>query len=105
MSEERMRRWRLALGGAPGAEGTGHQLTGTDMAIDGALGALGAWFMIRRAEARDDPTEELDTIPLVVATVVLLLLPVVDDYANEWAGIVGGLVGLAAGFSATLGRR
>jgi hypothetical protein len=61
--------------------------------------------MIRRADARDDPTEELDTIPLVVAAAVLLLLPVVNDYANWWSGIVGGLVGLAAGFSATLGRR
>jgi membrane associated rhomboid family serine protease len=70
-----------------------------------ALGALGAWFMIRRADARDDPTEELDTIPLVVAAAVLLLLPVVNDYANEWSGIAGGLAGLAAGFSATLGRR
>jgi membrane associated rhomboid family serine protease len=70
-----------------------------------ALGALGAWFMVRRADARDDPTEEVDTIPLVVAAAMLLLLPVVDDYANWWAGIVGGLVGLAAGFSATLGRR
>jgi hypothetical protein len=36
---------------------------------------------------------------------VLLLIPVVNDYANWWAGIVGGLVGVAAGFSATLGRR
>lgn len=70
-----------------------------------ALGALSAWFMIRRADARDDPTEEVDTIPVVVAAAVLLLLPVVDDYANWWAGIAGGLVGLAAGFSATLGRR
>jgi membrane associated rhomboid family serine protease len=70
-----------------------------------ALGALGAWFMVRRADAREDPTEELDTIPLVVAAAVLLLLPVVDDYANWWAGIAGGLVGIAAGFSATLGRR
>jgi membrane associated rhomboid family serine protease len=70
-----------------------------------ALGALGAWFMIRRADVRDEPTEELDRIPLVVAAAVLLLIPVVNDYANWWSGIVGGLVGLAAGFSATLGRR
>lgn len=70
-----------------------------------ALGALGAWVMLRRADARDDPTEELDTIPLVVAAVVLLLLPLVNDYANEWSGLVGGLVGIAAGFTATLGRR
>jgi Mg-chelatase subunit ChlD len=37
---ERMRRWRLALGGAPEGEGTGHQLSGSDLAIDGALSAL-----------------------------------------------------------------
>ena len=70
-----------------------------------ALGALGAWVMLRRADARDDPTEELDTIPLVVAAAVLLLLPLVNDYANEWSGLIGGLVGIAAGFTATLGRR
>jgi membrane associated rhomboid family serine protease len=70
-----------------------------------ALGALGAWVMLRRADARDDPTEELDTIPVVVAAAVLLLLPLVNDYANEWSGLIGGLVGVAAGFSATLGRR
>lgn len=70
-----------------------------------ALGALGAWVMLRRADARDDPTEEVDAIPVVVAAAVLLLLPLVNDYANEWSGLIGGLVGLAAGFSATLGRR
>jgi membrane associated rhomboid family serine protease len=70
-----------------------------------ALGALGAWFMVRRADMRLDPTEELDMIPVVVAAMVLLALPLVNDFANEWSGIVGGLVGLAAGFSATLGRR
>jgi Mg-chelatase subunit ChlD len=37
---ERLRRWRLALGGAPEAEGTGHQLSGADLAIDAALAAL-----------------------------------------------------------------
>jgi hypothetical protein len=61
--------------------------------------------MVRRADGRDDPTEEVDTIPVVVAAMVLLALPLVNDYSNEWSGIVGGVVGLAAGFSATLGRR
>jgi Mg-chelatase subunit ChlD len=37
---ERLRRWRLALGGAPGAEGTGFGLSGADVAVDAALGAL-----------------------------------------------------------------
>jgi membrane associated rhomboid family serine protease len=93
----------LAAPGLDQAFGDGFTLAGGGNGI--ALGALGAWYMIRRADVRDDPTEEIDTIPLVVAAAVLLLLPVVNDYANEWSGIVGGLVGLAAGFSATLGRR
>jgi Mg-chelatase subunit ChlD len=35
-----MRRWRLALGGADGADGTGHPLDGDDAAMDAALAAL-----------------------------------------------------------------
>jgi Mg-chelatase subunit ChlD len=38
MSEERMRRWRLVLGGAE--DGTGVPLTGDDAQMDAALGAL-----------------------------------------------------------------
>lgn len=37
---ERARRWRLALGGAPDGEGTGHELGGGDAAIDATLAAL-----------------------------------------------------------------
>ncbi len=37
---ERMRRWRLALGGTPDGDGTGHHLDGDDLAIDAALAAL-----------------------------------------------------------------
>ena len=39
MSEERLRRWRLVLGG-PAEEALGTGLTGADAAMDGALGAL-----------------------------------------------------------------
>ncbi|MGW4953295.1 VWA domain-containing protein [Streptomyces parvulus] len=38
-AEERLRRWRLVLGGDP-ADGTGHPLTGRDAAMDKALNAL-----------------------------------------------------------------
>lgn len=37
--DERLRRWRLVLGGGP-AEGTGRVLTGPDEAMDGALASL-----------------------------------------------------------------
>jgi membrane associated rhomboid family serine protease len=93
----------LAAPGIDDAFGDGLTLAAGGNGI--ALGALGAWFMVRRRDAREDPTEELDRIPVVVAAMVLLALPLVNDYANDWSGIVGGLVGLAAGFSATLGRR
>jgi membrane associated rhomboid family serine protease len=93
----------LAAPGLDDALGDGFTLAAGGNGI--ALGALGAWYMVRRADAREDPTVELDMIPVVVAAVVLLALPLVNDYANEWSGIVGGLVGLLGGFSATLGRR
>jgi membrane associated rhomboid family serine protease len=70
-----------------------------------ALGAVAAWWSLRRADARVDPADEYDWIPVTVAACVLLLLPLVEDLANPWAGIVGGLVGLACGFSATVARR
>src|SRR4051812_49467334 len=39
-SDERARRWRRGLGGAPAGEGTGHRLGGGDATIDAALAAL-----------------------------------------------------------------
>ncbi|MFJ2652526.1 vWA domain-containing protein [Streptomyces sp. NPDC087460] len=38
-AQERLRRWRLVLGGDP-ADGTGHALSGRDAAMDGALTAI-----------------------------------------------------------------
>ena len=68
-----------------------------------ALGALCAWFVIHRdeSEALDDTA---DWIGVAVAAVVLVLLPVVDDWANFPAGIAGGIVGTLAGLAATLRR-
>ena len=70
-----------------------------------ALGALAAWVVIREGERRADRTEEYDWIAVAVAAAVLLALPLVEDLANPWAGIVGGLVGAACGFGGALGAR
>ncbi len=70
-----------------------------------ALGALAAYWVIRDAERRADPTEEYDRIALAVAAIVLLLLPLVEDYASAVAGVVGGLVGAGCGLAAALGGR
>jgi membrane associated rhomboid family serine protease len=65
-----------------------------------ALGALAAWFAIRRAEVRGAIDEELDRVGVAVVAAVLLLLPVFDDSANVFAGVAGGLVGGLAGLAA-----
>jgi membrane associated rhomboid family serine protease len=65
-----------------------------------ALGALGAWTVIRDREARATAGDDYDVIGVVVVGVVLLALPLVEDSASVVAGIAGGLVGAAAGFAA-----
>jgi membrane associated rhomboid family serine protease len=70
-----------------------------------ALGAVAAYAVMRDTERRADPTDEYDRIAVAVAAIVLLLLPVVEDYASVWAGLVGGLVGAACGLAAALGGR
>jgi membrane associated rhomboid family serine protease len=76
---------------------------GTLLAAGGngiALGALAAWFAIRHAESRGHPGDDYDVIGVTVCAAVLLALPLVEDSANAWAGLAGGVVGLAAGFAA-----
>ncbi len=70
-----------------------------------ALGVLAAWLVIRDGERRADPSEEYDRIAVAVAAAVLLLLPLVEDFADPWAGLAGGLVGAACGLAAALGGR
>jgi len=70
-----------------------------------ALGVLGAWLTLRESERRQDPTVEYDPLGVAVAAAVLLLLPLVEDFASVWAGIAGALIGMLCGFSASLGRR
>ena len=75
-------------------------LTDTVVAYGGnaiALGLLGAWLMLWRAESRDGGGESLDTIGVGVAAAVLLLMPLVERGADPVAGVVGGIVGAAMG--------
>lgn len=93
----------LAAGGLDSSVGDGVPVAAGGNGI--ALGALGAWVVMRDAERRADPTAEYDRIAVAIAAVVLLALPLVEDFANPWAGVVGGLVGAACGLAAALGGR
>ncbi len=66
-----------------------------------ALGLLGAWVMMKRAEASEDPfSDPLDLAAVGVCAAVLLLLPLVETTADPVAGVVGGLVGVMLGLLA-----
>jgi membrane associated rhomboid family serine protease len=69
-----------------------------------ALGALAAWFVLRRSEARGAIEEEYDVIGVAVAAVVLLALPALVPSADLLGGLVGGAVGALAGLVAVATR-
>jgi len=70
-----------------------------------ALGLLAAWAVMRAAEVRAAPDEGVEVIGAAVAAAVLILLPLVDDYASVFAGLAGGLVGALCGLVAVFARR
>jgi membrane associated rhomboid family serine protease len=66
-----------------------------------ALGAVAAWFALRRAEARRAIDQDYDPIGVAVATAVLLALPIFESTADVFAGLAGGVVGGLAGLAAS----
>ena len=70
-----------------------------------ALGLLATWAMIRLGEVRGRSDEDVEVIGAAVAAAVLIMLPLVDDWANVFAGLGGGLVGAACGAAAAFSRR
>jgi membrane associated rhomboid family serine protease len=66
-----------------------------------ALGAVAAWFTIRRAEVHDAIGEDYDAIGVAVAAVVLIALPLFAPTADFFAGLIGGAVGALAGLAAS----
>jgi membrane associated rhomboid family serine protease len=66
-----------------------------------ALGALAAWFVIRRAEVQGEIGEDLDVVGVAVCAVALILLPLFAPTADWVAGLAGGFVGALAGLAST----
>ena len=66
-----------------------------------ALGAVAAWFAMRRADAHRAIDQDYDFVGVAVAAGVLLLLPAFDSNADVFAGLVGGAVGALAGVVAS----
>jgi membrane associated rhomboid family serine protease len=91
----------LAAGGVADAQGDFTVIAGGNGM---ALGAVAAWFAIRRAEAHGSIDQEYDVIGIVVAAAVLLALPLFVTTADPIAGLVGGAVGGLAGLAASAMR-
>jgi membrane associated rhomboid family serine protease len=66
-----------------------------------ALGAIAAWFAIRRSESHGAIDDEYDLIGVAVAAVVLIALPLFAPTADFVGGLVGGAVGGLAGLAAS----
>jgi membrane associated rhomboid family serine protease len=66
-----------------------------------ALGALAAWFALRRAEAHRAIDDDYDAIGVIVAAAVLLALPIFESAADPFAGLIGAAVGGLAGLAAS----
>jgi membrane associated rhomboid family serine protease len=88
----------LAAGGIAGAKGEFTVIAGGNGM---ALGAVAAWFAIRRAESHGAIDEEYDMIGVAVCAAVLVALPLFAPTANFFACLVGGAVGGLAGLAAT----
>jgi membrane associated rhomboid family serine protease len=91
----------LVAGAAAGSDSFAVIAGGNGM----ALGAIAAWFVLRRAEVRGEIGEDLDVIGVAVCAVVVILLPLFASTADWIAGLAGGAVGALAGIAATGFRR
>jgi membrane associated rhomboid family serine protease len=88
----------LAAGGIASAQGDFTVIAGGNGM---ALGAVAAWFAIRRSEAHHSIEQEYDLIGVAVAAAVLIALPIFAPTADVFAGLVGGAVGGLAGLAAS----
>ena len=70
-----------------------------------ALGMLATWAVLKASEVRANPDEDVEVIGAAVCAAVLIMLPLVEDYANIFAGLGGAVVGAICGYAASLTRR
>ncbi len=87
----------LVASGVAGAQGDVAAIGGGNGM---ALGAVAAWFAIRRAEVHGAIDDDYDRVGVAVAAAVLLALPIFEPHADVFAGLVGGAVGGLAGLAA-----
>jgi membrane associated rhomboid family serine protease len=66
-----------------------------------ALGAVAAWFAIRRSETHGAIDAEYDMIAVAVAAIVLIALPIFAPTADFFSCLIGGVVGGLAGLAAS----
>ncbi len=88
----------VAAGGIASAQGHVELIAGGNGM---ALGAVAAWFSLRRAESHGAIDQEYDVVGVVVAAAVLLALPLFEGSADPFAGLVGGAVGGLSGLAAS----
>lgn len=95
----------LAADGIEGAIGGADRLTLAAGGNGVALGLLSAWAALKAGELRSRPDDDFDLIGAAACAVVLIALPLVEDFANVFAGLAGAVVGGACGFAAAYARR
>jgi membrane associated rhomboid family serine protease len=70
-----------------------------------ALGMIAAYVVLAAGERQVDPESGYDPLGVGVAATVILLLPLVDEFANAWAALAGGLLAAALAFAARMRDR
>ncbi len=70
-----------------------------------ALGLLAAWAVLKAGDLRAGLDEHVELVGAAVCAAVLILLPLVEDYANVFAGLSGALVGALCGLVVSITGR
>jgi membrane associated rhomboid family serine protease len=70
-----------------------------------ALAMLSTWALLRAGELRAEPDGDTDVVGAAVIAAVLVLLPLVEDFASIFAALGGAAVGAVCGLAASYARR